>query len=271
MFWRCRCQARPAPYPGAWVELNGHQQTPRGFAPGYLGLAFVITVITPSSVLLYTLLVTNSSSSITRPLACATLLPYLLVFIPQIMLETKVLNQSFMTPMLPVLYMYYRLWQFIRSLGLVAQHESNPVGGSAASLLKVYLVSLLVFWVFDTACTILWMPWMYDWQLQDPQLLQQLVEQRQHEQLQRGKGHELVAAAFGSTAASSEGPTDSPASPSIAGRRIRTRSMARSSPAAAVTAPAKRAAAGVADAVSPRSRRRVVSSGTNVDSFGFGA
>ncbi|WIA07938.1 hypothetical protein OEZ85_007415 [Tetradesmus obliquus] len=109
---------RPAPYPGAWVEADGRQHAPRGFAPGYLGFALVWSLIIPAAVLLL------SSGQACQPLAAATLGPYLLVFVPQIALETKYLNRSFMTPVLPLLFMYYRLWQFVRSLALVAAHTA---------------------------------------------------------------------------------------------------------------------------------------------------
>jgi hypothetical protein len=122
-----------------------------------------------------------------------------LVFIPQILLETKFLSRSFMTPMLPVLFMYYRLWQFIRSLWLLDQllppspsaaaaaaaAAAASIPGSNGGWMKGYLLSLLGFWVFDTGCTLLWMPWMFDWQLQDFNRLQQLSRLReQHQQSQ---------------------------------------------------------------------------------------
>lgn len=264
------------------MDSDGHQRAPRGFAPGYLGFALFISLIIPSAVSLYVLVASNTNSSISRPLVCATLVPYLLVFVPQIILETKYLNRSFMTPVLPVLYMYYRLWQFIRSLGLVAKYESDIVGGVAASLLKAYLVSLLMFWVFDTACTMVWMPWMYDWQLQDPQLLRKLVEQRQQEQLVLAKQHHKqqqqlrknlgVPSPAGdkthqSLAKDDSAALDSTPGLSPAGRRMTTRSMARTPETAA-----QQAATAMFEAVSPRSRRRVVPSGSNnVESYGFGA
>jgi hypothetical protein len=164
------------------VEHDGHQHAPRGFAPGYLGFALVWSLIIPAVLLLL------SSGHECQPLVYATLGPYLLVFVPQIALETKYLNRSFMTPVLPLLFMYYRLWQFVRSLALVAAHTAAGAAGAATAgsprqqhWLTSYLMSLLVFWVFDTGCTMLWLPWMYDWQLQDPALLQQLADARQQE------------------------------------------------------------------------------------------
>eukprot|EP00775_Hariotina_reticulata_P005680 gene5680-5918_t len=167
---------------GAWVEADGRQRCPRGFTPGYLSLALVITLIIPSFILTF-------SSRAVRPLANATLGPYLMVFIPQILLETRFLSRSFMTPMLPVLFMYYRLWQFIRALGLLTQLQPPPAaaGSSVSNVIffKWYLLSLLGFWVFDTGCTIVWMPWMYNWQLQDFTRMQQLSRLReQHQQSQ---------------------------------------------------------------------------------------
>uniref|UniRef100_A0A383VBX7 Uncharacterized protein n=1 Tax=Tetradesmus obliquus TaxID=3088 RepID=A0A383VBX7_TETOB len=171
-----RSKQRPAPYPGAWVEADGRQHAPRGFAPGYLGFALVWSLLIPAAVLLL------SSGQACQPLVAATLGPYLLVFVPQIALETKYLNRSFMTPVLPLLFMYYRLWQFVRSLALVAAHTAAAASSQQQQhWLTSYLMSLLVFWVFDTGCTLLWLPWMYDWQLQDPRLLSQLAEARQQE------------------------------------------------------------------------------------------
>lgn len=168
----------PAPYPGAWVEADGVQAVPQGF-PFYLALAFVVTVIAPTAVLASCLLA-HTPPAVTKALAAATLGPYLLVFVPQILLETRFLNRSFMTPVLPVLFAYYRFWQFIRSLGLIRSVAAAVAQQGRPSWLLHYLVSLMAFWAFDTACTIVWMPGMYEWQLQDVQLLTRLSQQRQH-------------------------------------------------------------------------------------------
>lgn len=165
------------------MEADGHQAVPQGF-PSYLALAFVVTVIVPTIVLAGCLL---SSSDTTKALAAATLAPYLVVFLPQILLETKFLNRSFMTPVLPVLFAYYRLWQFIRSLSLVAGVQSAPAGQHA--WLVYYLLSLLAFWVFDSGCTMVWLPGMYEWQLQNVALLTRLSKQRQAPQDAKGGGH----------------------------------------------------------------------------------
>lgn len=193
--YMCRASSKgkqPAPYPGAWVEPDGRQLVPKGF-PSYLALAFVVTVIIPSLVLLSCLL---SSSDTLRALGCATLAPYLLVFTPQILLETKYLNRSFMTPVLPVLFAYYRIWQFVRSLGLVAHGTTQGAAPSAAGgaapqhgWLLYYLLSLLCVWVFDTGCTMLWLPGMFEWQLQSVPLLTRLSNQRQQEKQQEKQQH----------------------------------------------------------------------------------
>lgn len=188
----CRAAHRPAPYPGAWVEPDGHQAVPPGF-PSYLALAFVITIILPTLVLIECFL---RGTPTIMALASATLAPYLLVFLPQVLLETVFLNRSFMTPVLPLLYAYYRLWQFIRSLHLVAAVQGAripPLAGEHAWLVY-YLLSLMAFWVFDSGCTLLWLPGMYDWQLQDEKLLAKLSKQRQ-EQLANGHGRDKAAAA----------------------------------------------------------------------------
>lgn len=149
------------------MEADGRQRVPRGF-PGYLAFAFVVAVIVPAGVLTGCLCAA-SSDSVLCALAAATLGPYLLVFVPQMLLETLWLNRSVVTPLLPVLFAHYRLWQFIRSLSLV---------GSGHWWLQRYLASLLAFWVFDMACTLVWLPGMYEWQLQDAALLARLSGMR---------------------------------------------------------------------------------------------
>jgi hypothetical protein len=182
----------------------------------YLALASVISIVIPCLVLAYCLL---NDNPILKALGCATLAPYLLVFLPQILLETKYLNRSFMTPALPVLYAYYRFWQFVRSVALVAsvgaaaaadKTEGTPAAaGGVCTWLLYYLLSLLCFWVFDTGCTMVWLPGMYEWQLQDVGLLTRLSQQRQQEKkAQNGHG---VRAQAAKGAAEAEGPTTGPA------------------------------------------------------------
>lgn len=205
-------QKQPAPYPGAWVESDGSQLVPQGF-PFYLALACIISVVFPSLVLAYCLL---KDDPVLKALGCATLAPYLLVFLPQILLETKYLNRSFMTPALPVLYAYYRFWQFVRSIGLVAsvgavaQITQGPTAaaGGAYSWLLYYLLSLLCFWAFDTGCTMVWLPGMYEWQLQDVGLLTRLSQQRRQ---QEKKAQNSNKAALANGAAEAEGHVSGPA------------------------------------------------------------
>jgi hypothetical protein len=200
---RGKAAQQPAPYPGAWMEADGTQAYPRGFTR-YLGAAFGLSVIAPSAVLLGCLASTRSSAA-TRALAAATMAPYLVVFAPQIALETRLLNRSVMTPVLPLLFAPYRLWQLTRSLALVAAAAPASAPGAAAAAagrsawqpqplahpalrhhwLLWVLVSLLAFWVFDTACTLVWLPGMFDWQLQDSRLLAQLSRQQQQQQQQQ--------------------------------------------------------------------------------------
>jgi hypothetical protein len=215
-----------------------------------------------------------SSGHACQPLVYATLGPYLLVFVPQIALETKYLNRSFMTPVLPLLFMYYRLWQFVRSLALVAAHTAAGAAAAAAAAagnatqqhwLTSYLMSLLVFWVFDTGCTMLWLPWMYDWQLQDPALLQQLAQARQQEAATTmlaaaaSKRQQLhPAGEAGASGAAT--PVQAAAGGVAAGggggsHGMTTRSRARTP----------------ASSVRPRSRAAASHSSADIDSYGFGA
>jgi hypothetical protein len=189
------------------VEADGQQVVPQGF-PSYLTLAFVTTIIVPTLALAACL---AAGSAEVKALAAATLAPYLLVFLPQILLETKYLNRSFMTPVLPVLYAYYRFWQFIRSLALVAAHGDSA--GGQHSWLLYYLLSLMCFWAFDTGCTLVWLPGMYEWQLQDAALLARLSKQREQEgkrqTRQQLKLQQQQGGAGGHEAA--EGPLSGPA------------------------------------------------------------
>lgn len=229
------------------MEHDGHQQAPRGFAPGYLSFALVVSLMIPSVVLLL-------SSGTSRPLAFATLGPYLLVFIPQIALETKYLNRSFMTPALPLLFMYYRLWQFIRSLQLVAEHRKLEVHGAAGAgqhWLTTYLLSLLVFWVFDTGCTIIWLPWMFNWQLQDPKHLSELTKLREQEQEQAARQHHPA------------GPTPA------ATHHIQDGGAMLSSPAANAHGMTTRSKARTPGTAAARSRK--ADSSAEIDSYGYGS
>lgn len=193
------------------MEPDGHQAIPQGF-PYYLALAFVVSIITPSLLLAFCLLSRDPTLAV---LGAATLAPYILVFLPQIFLETRFFNRSFMTPVVPIVHAYYRFWQLIRSLGLVvragASSSSNstmPYAAQQRPLLAAgqygwlvyYLLSLLCFWAFDSGCTMAWLPGMFEWQLQDARLLARLSKQRQEEQQQRkgsGQADAATAAAEG--------------------------------------------------------------------------
>jgi hypothetical protein len=241
------------------VEHDGQQHAPRGFAPGYLGFALVWSLIIPAVLLLL------STGRTCQPLVCATLGPYLLVFVPQIALETKYLNRSFMTPVLPLLFMYYRLWQFVRSLALVAAHTAAAAAEAAAGSatqqhwLTSYLMSLLVFWVFDTGCTMLWLPWMYDWQLQDTALLQQLAAARQQEaattMLAAGTKRRQLHAAGGAATSVRAAAGGAAGDGGGGSHGMTTRSRARTP----------------ASSVRPRSSAAASHSNAEIDSYGFGA
>jgi hypothetical protein len=196
------------------VEPDGHQAIPLGF-PYYLALAFFVSIVTPSLLLAYCLLSGDPTLAV---LGAATLAPYILVFLPQIFLETRFFNRSFMTPVVPIVHAYYRFWQLIRSLGLVVRAGvSSSSGGIQYAVqqrpllaagqyawLLYYLLSLLCFWAFDSGCTMAWLPGMFEWQLQDAGLLARLSKQRQEEEEQRQqqrKGSGQTGAAAGAAAA----------------------------------------------------------------------
>lgn len=191
------------------MEPDGHQAIPQGF-PYYLALAFVVSIVNPSLLLAYCLLSRDPTLAV---LGAATLAPYILVFLPQIFLETKFFNRSFMTPVVPIVHAYYRFWQLIRSLSLVVSAGATSSGTHAAAAqrpllaagqyawLVYYLLSLLCFWAFDSGCTMAWLPGMFEWQLQDARLLARLSKQRQEEQQRKGSGQAGAATA----AAAAEG------------------------------------------------------------------
>jgi hypothetical protein len=140
----------------------------------YLGIAFIVSAIVPALVLIGTF-VSAGLNSPSSQLAAYCLAPYLLAFLPQGFLETKFLRRSVMAPVIPILFMYYRLWQFLRSLQAVRGFQAvaaaaAATGGGSSSggmqWLQWYLLSLLALWVFDTASVLVWLPWTYNWQLQ---------------------------------------------------------------------------------------------------------
>ena len=149
-----------APYLGAWIHKDGSQRAPVGFAPFYLLIAFVSSFVIPFCVFLYAL--TQPATHAARLLIFESLLPYLLVFVPQMLLETRYMRTTVMAPTIPILFMFYRLWQFIRSLNLVAAAKPQD----EVLWFKAYLLATLGFWIFDTAAVLTWLPWTYNWQLQ---------------------------------------------------------------------------------------------------------
>ncbi|KAF8072349.1 hypothetical protein HT031_000008 [Scenedesmus sp. PABB004] len=260
----------PAPYPGAWVERDGRQVTPRGFAPGYLGLALLLSLLAPGAALCAALALGRGGGGGggSAGLAAATLGPYLAVFLPQIALETRVLNRSVMTPVLPLLFWPHRLWQLLRGLALAARH-ADAHGGEGGWLVPA-LLGLLSFWVFDSACTLLWMPGMYDWQLQDGALLARIAAQRERAAAERGGSQLLVAGrAAGGGGGGGKGPAArAPATPSHA---MTTRVRARTPGAAGASGGAAGASGGGA-----RQRRGAGAGGRGaggggLDDYGFGA
>ncbi len=168
-----RGAGEPAPYPGAWRTRAGQQRLPCGFAPFYLALALVVVAVLPAACLMGAL----AARGITAALGMAVLPGYLCVFLVQAALETRWLRRSFMSPALPGLFMPYRLWQLLRGLGLTSRVAGcTPTGQLGAGLLHSCLLLLLLFWAFDTGATLLWLPWMYDWELQDGKLLRKLAK-----------------------------------------------------------------------------------------------
>lgn len=69
-----------------------------------------------------------------------------------------------MSPAIPILFGLYRFWQLSRGLWLL--HLPAAAGGLAAPIkgwLSRVLRYELLFWSFDWAVVLAFLPWTYDW------------------------------------------------------------------------------------------------------------
>lgn len=148
---------RSAPYKGAWLDAQGRQQLPAGFAR-YLPLAGVVSFLAPASALLL-------AAATGRGAAASLLLSgYLGTFFVQALLETKLFHRNPVTPAIPFVFAPYRFFQLARSLWAV---RVGAVPGAAELPWAPHmLLGLLAFWLFDYGVTASQLPWVFNWHLQ---------------------------------------------------------------------------------------------------------
>ena len=77
-------------------------------------------------------------------------------------------TDSVLAPTIPLAFSIYRPWQLNRGAGLAAACASAT---RIADLLPprwlaMGLRLLCLFWTFDTAALLVWLPWTYGWQTQ---------------------------------------------------------------------------------------------------------
>jgi len=176
---------------------------PRLFAPFYLLLALSCACLAPAAGLAHALLTTpggvfsssssffssaGASASASAASASVALLPYLFLFAWQWLLEMRLCRRSLMAPAIPLAFSLARPWQLARAAALVeylaeaaaataGAAATTAAGGSGDALvaplplpspswLPLALRLLSLFWIFDTAALLVWLPWTYNWQTQ---------------------------------------------------------------------------------------------------------
>ena len=159
---------------------------PRLFAPFYLLFALSCACLAPAAGLAHSLLSSGGVADPTSAGASAgvALAPYLLLFAWQWLLEMRLCRRSLLAPAVPLAFSLARPWQLARSAALVeylAEAAAAGVGAGSAEeaaasaaaaavvsppWLPVALRLLSLFWTFDTAALLVWLPWTYNWQTQ---------------------------------------------------------------------------------------------------------
>lgn len=136
--------------------------------PVYLQIAAVVSILSP---LLELAWLHYHAPPCTTTLYISLMLPYYLVFIPQILLETRLLRSSCVATTIPFCFAYYRMWQMLRFLLLhcpAYKAFSSNAAHEACTQVQGYTLFLLCFWVFDTSVLMTWMPSMANCQLVPP-------------------------------------------------------------------------------------------------------
>ena len=156
---------------------------PRLFAPFYLLLALSCACLAPAVGLAHSLLTTGglSDSTAAGASAAVALGPYLALFAWQWLLEMKLCRRSLLAPAVPLAFSLARPWQLARSAALVEYlaeaaaavplasalaGEKTPLPLPSPPWLPAALRLLSLFWTFDTAALLVWLPWTYNWQTQ---------------------------------------------------------------------------------------------------------
>ena len=153
---------------------------PRLFAPFYLLLALTCACLAPATGLAHSLLTTGgvSDPATVGASAAVALGPYLALFAWQWLLAMRLCRRSLMAPTIPLAFSLARPWQLARSAALVeylaeaaaAGRSSSPPSSSvplpSPSWLPPALRLLSLFWTFDTAALLVWLPWTFNWQTQ---------------------------------------------------------------------------------------------------------
>lgn len=159
---------------------SGVVAPPRLFAPFYLLLALSCACLAPAAGLAHSLVSSGggvgADPSSAGASAAVALGPYLALFAWQWLLEMRLCRRSLLAPAVPLAFSLARPWQLARSAALVEYLAEAAAGaaegaatGAAAvspSWLPAALRLLSLFWTFDTAALLVWLPWTYNWQTQ---------------------------------------------------------------------------------------------------------
>jgi len=186
------------PYLGPWRKENGRSSRsrrsendddvvvpPRLFAPFYLLFALTAACLAPAAGLAHALFTTGgiSNPASAGAAAAVALFPYLSLWSFQWLLEMKVFRRSFVAPAVPLAFSLARPWQLARSAALVeylaeaatanrATSWNVPASSTPSSStlpmpspqwLPAALRLLSLFWTFDTAALLVWLPWTFNY------------------------------------------------------------------------------------------------------------
>lgn len=167
------------PYPGPWRRAAGGPPGPAGsapprwFVPAYLLFAASIAFVVPFLALAASALPRPGGAP--PPAAAAALVPYLALFAFQWGCEVAWLRASPLAPAVPLAFMLARPWQLARGLAIAGGGAGVGAAGAAAlhhHLPSAYppapgwvpplLRALALFWTFDTAALLVWLPFTFN-------------------------------------------------------------------------------------------------------------
>lgn len=155
---------------------------PRWFAPPYLLFALTAACLAPAAGLAHALLTSGgvSDPASAGASAAVALFPYLSLWCFQWLCEMKFFRRSFVAPAVPLAFSLARPWQLARSAALaeylaeaaaaskatswsVPASAAAPVPMPSPRWLPAALRLLSLFWTFDTAALLVWLPWTYNY------------------------------------------------------------------------------------------------------------